>query len=91
MTRQQLIDRLALANGITKKDAKRIVEIVFNSMCESLKNGDRIEIRGFGSFKVKNYEGFVGRNPKNGEIVEVNSKKLPLFKVGKALKNLVDM
>jgi integration host factor subunit beta len=91
MTRQQLIDQLALKNGITKKDAKRIVEVIFNSMGESLKNGDRIEIRGFGSFKVKDYEGFVGRNPKTGEIVKVKSKKLPLFKVGKSLKNRVDM
>ena len=90
MTRQQLIDQLAVKQRISKKDAKRIVETFFNSMTESMKKGQRIEVRGFGSFKVKNYDGFTGRNPKTGAIVNVRSKRLPLFKVGKSLKNLVD-
>ena len=67
-----------------------MVNTFFDSIKESLVNGDRVEVRGFGSFKVKEYKGYSGRNPKTGEVVEVKSKKLPVFKVGKELKELVD-
>jgi integration host factor subunit beta len=72
------------------KAAKVIVESFFDAMRESLKNGERIEIRGFGSFSVKHYSAYKGRNPKTGEIVDVPPKKLPFFKVGKEMKELVN-
>ncbi|MBT4262628.1 MAG: integration host factor subunit beta, partial [Deltaproteobacteria bacterium] len=62
----------------------------FGSIKESLAAGDRVEIRGFGSFHVKKYEGYTGRNPKTGDSIEVQPKKLPVFRAGKELKNLVD-
>jgi len=91
MTKQQLTNRLAESNGISQKEAKEIVNIFFNSLAAALMDNDRIEIRGFGSFKIKGYNGFVGRNPKTGETVEVDSKRLPFFKVGKSLKERVDL
>jgi integration host factor subunit beta len=60
-------------------------------MEDALIRGERVEIRGFGSFKVKRYEGYQGRNPKTGQIIEVSDKKLPFFKVGKELKERVDI
>ncbi|NIP23888.1 MAG: integration host factor subunit beta, partial [Phycisphaerae bacterium] len=64
--------------------------VVFDSMADSLAKGDRVEIRGFGSFKVKSYNSYQGRNPKTGEIIQVREKKLPYFKVGKEMKERVD-
>ena len=90
MTKSQLIEALAKAEGITLKAAEMAVNVTFQSMEESLIRGDRVEIRGFGSFKVKRYEGYKGRNPKTGEIIEVKPKALPFFKVGKGLKERVD-
>ena len=90
MTKQQLTNRLAENNGISQKDAKEIVQIFFNSLSKALIDNDRIEIRGFGSFKIKEYNGFVGRNPKTGEMVKVKSKRLPFFKVGKTMREKVD-
>jgi integration host factor subunit beta len=90
MTKSDLIEKLSAEGTLPKKQAESIVDHVFNSMMEAMKAGDRIEIRGFGSFKVKQYKPYVGRNPKTGEKVEVKSKKLPFFKVGKELKELVD-
>ena len=69
----------------------KIVSIVFEDMEEALIKGERVEIRGFGSFKIKQYEGYQGRNPKTGEIINVTPKKLPFFKVGKELKDRVDI
>lgn len=90
MTKSQLIEALAKAEGITLKAAETAVNVTFQSMEQSLIKGDRLEIRGFGSFKVKEYEGYKGRNPKTGELIEVKSKKLPFFKVGKELKERVN-
>jgi integration host factor subunit beta len=90
MTKSDLIEKLAEQGKLSKKQAESIVDHVFNSMTEAMKAGDRIEIRGFGSFKVKHYKPYIGRNPKTGEKVEVRAKKLPFFKVGKELKELVD-
>jgi len=67
-----------------------VVNVVFDSMADSLAKGDRVEIRGFGSFKVKSYNSYQGRNPKTGEIIKVREKKLPYFKVGKEMKERVD-
>ena len=90
MTKSDLIEKLAEQGKLSKKQAEMIVALVFDSMTEAMKMGERIEIRGFGSFKVKHYKPYVGRNPKTGEKVEVKSKKLPFFKVGKELKEMVD-
>lgn len=90
MNKSQLIERLAKAENLTMKNAASVVDIVFGSMSESLIRNDRVEIRGFGSFKVKRYNSYQGRNPKTGEIIQVEEKKLPYFKVGKELKERVD-
>ncbi|MBC7358420.1 integration host factor subunit beta [Desulfacinum infernum DSM 9756] len=90
MTKSQLIEALAKAEGITLKAAELAVNVAFESMEKALIQGDRVEIRGFGSFKVKDYEGYKGRNPKTGELIEVKPKRLPFFKVGKELKERVD-
>lgn len=90
MTKSELIETLAKAEGITLKAAETAVNVTFQSMEQALIRSDRLEIRGFGSFKVKSYEGYKGRNPKTGELIEVNSKKLPFFKVGKELKERVN-
>ncbi|MBW1916729.1 MAG: integration host factor subunit beta [Deltaproteobacteria bacterium] len=90
MNKSQLIEGLAKAEGLTLKKAEMVVNTLFENMTEALVENERIEIRGFGSFKVKSYEGYQGRNPKTGEIIEVGEKKLPFFKVGKELKERVD-
>jgi integration host factor subunit beta len=90
MTKHQLIEALAKAEGLTLKNAEMIINEIFEKMSDALVDNNRIEIRGFGSFKVKNYEGYQGRNPKTGKIIEVQEKKLPFFKVGKELKDRVD-
>lgn len=90
MTKSQLIEALARAEGITLKAAELAVNVTFESMENALIAEDRVEIRGFGSFKVKAYDGYKGRNPKTGELIEVRPKRLPFFKVGKELKERVD-
>ncbi|HQB39504.1 MAG TPA: HU family DNA-binding protein [Deltaproteobacteria bacterium] len=90
MNRSELIEQLALQKEISNKRAEEIVSVIFNSMTEAMNNGDRIEIRGLGSFVTKNYESYTGRNPKTGQSITVRPKKLPFFKVGKELKELVD-
>ena len=91
MNKSQLIEALAKSENLALKKAEEIVNTVFGDMEKALTNGQRVEIRGFGSFKIKNYEGYRGRNPKTGEIIEVSPKKLPFFKVGKELKERVDI
>ena len=91
MNKSQLIEALAKSDNLPLKKAEEIVNAVFGNMEEALINGKRIEIRGFGSFKVKHYDGYQGRNPKTGEIINVTSKKLPFFKAGKELKERVDI
>ena len=90
MNRATLIKKVSEGMNIQPKTAKLIVETIFDEMRESLRKGARIEIRGFGSFVVRNYGGYKGRNPKTGKIVDVSPKKLPHFKVGKELKDLVN-
>jgi integration host factor subunit beta len=90
MNRSELIEQLAIKKDISNKRAEEIVNLVFNSMTEAMVKGDRIEIRGLGSFVVKEYESYTGRNPKTGESITVRPKKLPFFKVGKELKEMVD-
>ncbi len=90
LTGEQLNKILAEKEGISQKKAKRIIDTMFQTMAASLEESERVDIRGFGTFKVKQYEGYTGRNPKTGESVEVKQKRLPCFKVGKALKERVN-
>ncbi|PLX72667.1 MAG: integration host factor subunit beta [Desulfuromonas sp.] len=90
MNKSELVEALASEKNITYKKSEEIVNIIFDSMSETLTHGGRIEIRGFGSFIVKDYKAYMGRNPKTGEVINVNPKKLPFFKVGKELRELVD-
>ncbi len=90
MNRSDLIDALKDKVALSRKDADKVVDTFFDALKETLANGDRIEIRGFGSFSVKHYKPYVGRNPKTGDRIQVTSKKLPFFKVGKDLKESVD-
>lgn len=89
MNKSELIEALAAKKGLSYKKAEEIINSIFESMTNALLSGDRIEIRGFGSFIVKSYDSYMGRNPKTGESIAVKSKKLPFFKVGKELKEKV--
>ena len=91
MTKRELIEKLAeRIKDLSLKDSEIIVNTIFDSMTEALASGDRIEIRGFGSFQVKERRSREGRNPRTGDKVQVDAKKVPFFKVGKELKERVD-
>ena len=90
MTKSELIDAIAARGELTKARAEQVVGCVFDLMTEALQRGEGIEIRGFGSFTVRPYEPYSGRNPRTGEPVPVPAKRLPFFKVGKELKELVN-
>ncbi|MEA1947560.1 MAG: HU family DNA-binding protein [Thermodesulfobacteriota bacterium] len=90
MNRSGLVNKLKDKAALSKKDAAEVVDTFFDEITEALVKGERVEIRSFGSFTVKNYKPYVGRNPKTGEQINVSSKKLPFFKVGKELKEKVD-
>jgi integration host factor subunit beta len=90
MTKTDLITALEKQAKLTHKQAEMVINICFDSMINHLYRDERIEIRGFGSFANRNYKAYEGRNPKTGKIVKVPPKKVPFFKVGKELKELVD-
>lgn len=90
MNKSELIERLAARSGVNVQQAEEIVNIIYKRMRDTLVSGGRIEIRGFGSFVVKEYFAYEGRNPKTGEKISVPPKKLPFFKVGKELKERID-
>lgn len=90
MNKSELIEKLAEVGGIGIIQAEEIVNLIYRKMRDTLVNGGRIEIRGFGSFVVKEYGSYQGRNPKTGEKIDVPPKKLPFFKVGKELKERID-
>lgn len=90
MTKSNLIEILSEKTQLPRKQTEMIVNLIFDSMTEAMRANDRIEIRGFGSFKVKSYEPYTGRNPKTGIKVQVKPKKLPFFKIGKELKERVN-
>ena len=90
MTKAELVDEVARVVQLTKKQAETIVNIVFDSIVDSLRSGQKIELRGFGSFRLRSRKSRTGRNPKTGEKVEVPSKKIPYFKPGKELKELIN-
>ncbi len=89
MNRSELVELLAIKKDISNRRAEEIVNIIFTSMTEAMIAGERIEIRGLGSFVIKEYDSYTGRNPKTGEPITVHPKKLPFFKVGKELKEMV--
>lgn len=87
MTKSELIQRLAERNPhLYLRDVEKIVETVFEEIAEALVEGDRVELRGFGAFSVKHRDARTGRNPRTGETVEVEAKRLPFFKTGKGLR-----
>lgn len=87
MTKSELIQRLAEHNPhLTLKEVERVVSIVFEKITETLQDGGRVELRGFGAFSVKRREARKGRNPRTGEDVFVEEKRMPFFKTGKALR-----
>lgn len=90
MTKSELIEVIAERTKITKSRAELVVNCIFDTMAEALQQGEGIEIRGFGSFTIRHYKPYTGRNPRTNKPVPVGPKKLPFFKVGKDLKDLVN-
>jgi integration host factor subunit beta len=90
MNKSDLIAALARETDLPLRKSEEIVNLVFDTMSQALIDGDRIEIRGFGSFMVKEYKGYTGRNPKTGEKITVEAKRLPFFKTGKDLREKTD-
>ncbi len=90
MVKSELIESLAERADITLAKAEEVVDLFFNSITETLATGDRVEIRGFGAFTVRDYKSYKGRNPKTGEQITVPPKRLPFWKTGQELKQRVD-
>ncbi len=90
MTKADLVERVAKEAELTKKDAEQLVEIVFDSIIDSLNSGEKIELRGFGSFRVRQRNERSGRNPKTGAAVSIPAKRVAYFKPGKELKELIN-
>ena len=91
MTKSDLIAALSKNENLTEKGATKVINLLFKSFTDTLKKDGRIEIRGFGSFSVREYGAYKGRNPKTGETIEVKPKKGAFFKVGMELKKRVDL
>jgi integration host factor subunit beta len=91
MNKLDLIQAPRDATDLTKQEAEKVVTVFFNDMAGALAKGERVEIRRFCSLFVKEYESYIGRNPKTGERVKIKSKRLPVFKPGKELKERVDV
>jgi len=90
MTKADLIEEVSKMVELTRKDSEVVVDTIFDSIVHSLRSGDKIEIRGFGSFRTRQRKPRVGRNPKTGERVDVPAKKIPFFKPSKELKDVVN-
>ena len=90
MNKSDLVEALHKELDLPIRKTEEIVDTMFEAMSRTLANGDRIEIRGFGSFEVRDYPGYTGRNPKTGELIAVADKRLPFFKTGKDLKERID-
>jgi len=90
MTKADLIEEVSRLAEVTRKDSEVIVETIFDSVVRALRSGDKIEIRGFGSFRTRQRKPRIGRNPKTGDRVEVPAKKIPFFKPSKELKDVVN-
>jgi len=90
MTKADLVEKVANEADMTKKDAEQLVEIIFDSITETLNRGEKIELRGFGSFRVRERNSRKGRNPKTGSSVDIPAKRVAYFKPGKELKELIN-
>ena len=90
MTKADLVDKVTELGDLTRRDGEIIVDLLFDSVIGALKSGDKIEIRGFGSFRTRQRNSRVGRNPKTGAKVEVPAKKVPFFKPSKELRDLIN-
>ena len=90
ITKSELIERLSETQKLAKGKAEQVVNVMFEAMASALERGERIEIRGFGSFEVRSYKPYEGRNPRTGETVHVKAKRLPFFKVGKELRENIN-
>jgi len=90
MTKAELVEEVSKVSDLTKKHSEVIVETVFQSIIDALRRGEKIELRGFGSFRLRQRESRKGRNPKTGERVDVPPKRVPYFKPGKELKDLIN-
>ena len=90
MTKADLVEEVAKVTELTRKDSEVIVDTLFESVIKALRVGDKLEVRGFGSFRVRQRNARVGRNPKTGEKVEVPAKRVPYFKPSKELKDLIN-
>ena len=90
MTKADLIEEVSRVVEMTRKESEVIVETIFDSIVKSLRGGDKIEIRGFGSFRTRQRQARIGRNPKSGERVEVPAKRIPFFKPSKELRDIVN-
>ncbi len=90
MTKAEMVEKVSSKINLTKKDTARVVNIVFGSIIQALAQGDKVELRGFGTFRVRSRESRDGRDPRTGDTVQIPSKKVPFFKAGKKLRELVD-
>ena len=90
MTKADLVERVANEADMTKKDAEHLVEIIFDTIISTLNKGEKIELRGFGSFRLRSRNSRKGRNPKTGESVEIPAKRVAYFKPGKELKEVIN-
>jgi len=90
MRREHLVNILKRKTGATRKEANDIVDLFFTTIKDALKDGDRIELRGFGSFCLRSYDDRIGRNPKTGEEIKITPKKKPFFKAGKELREKIN-
>jgi len=91
MTKSEVVERLVESNGVlSRKESQLVVNIIFDSMCEALQSGEKVEIRGFGSFTIRERDAREARNPKSGDVVKIPAKKTPFFKTGKDLRERVN-
>lgn len=90
MTKADLIMEVVKQTSLTKKESETVIKTIFDSINQALSNGDKVELRGFGSFRIRDRKSRQGRNPKTGDTVSVPAKKVPFFKAGKELRALVD-
>ncbi len=90
MTKAELVEKVTQLGDLTRRDGEIIVDVLFDSVIGALKSGDKIEIRGFGSFRTRQRNPRIGRNPKTGAKVEVPAKKVPYFKPAKELRDLIN-
>ncbi len=90
MTKADLVEKVTATGDLTRRDGEVIVDILFDAVIDALKSGDKIEIRGFGSFRTRQRKPRIGRNPKTGEKVDVPAKRVPFFKPSKELRDIVN-